>query len=593
MSTWLATALLLCTTASVQSEPSSSPSGGGWCSAHGNWTVSVTCPGCSSRGPSGTERGDGGPSVNPNRGLSIQLRDRGVELLKAGRYREALAKFDESLKYVQSTQRYHGAAICSFQLKSYADAVKYLNGALDIDPNLVEPLHLLGCSYFELRQYDRAIEAFSREIRVDSSRPKAQYCLGMSYYVSATSGGADRDSRARRLSSAAQAFRGSSALEPDNAEAVRMLGVSLFDCGKAWSEQGKSDAAIEAFRDAIRVRPGGFDGQAHARMGNLLLQKNNPEPAARALEQALRLKAADVDARRALAESYLRLGRKDDAIGELGEALAHRPGDAGLLLKHGAACRERGRLDEAVGSLEQAARAVPADAAVRAELTRAYDDRIASLRAEMAGYERELQKIKSGLTASSTALEEWASLSTDARDKAQKKAAELAIDMILDKLAENSEFALAVKRTRDADAALQDLDALAQMAPAIAEEVAKLKVLPAAQQMKELRRLKDAAMAGATPELAEDVIGKLNDYAGKMSDHPHVKLFTTGLSAGLMNLSAFYAHAAGRESKERLEQFCTLSEKQFQIATRTTEKYVRMADQLQELKRKRTELERK
>src|SRR5687767_3539497 len=97
-------------------------------------------------------------------------------------------------------------------------------------------------------------------------------------------------------------------------------------------ETGKVDDAVNLFREGLRLDPG--SAALHARLAEALARKGETAESERSLQRALELNngrvSADVMARAsaAVANGYLKIGRRDKAVEYLRKALEFRPNDA-------------------------------------------------------------------------------------------------------------------------------------------------------------------------------------------------------------------------------------------------------------------------
>ncbi len=144
---------------------------------------------------------------------------------------------------------------------------------------------------------------------------------------------------------AADAYRQSIALRPDNAETCYYLGNTCLALGDA-------SGAIEAFRQAITLRPD--YPEAHINLGALYeLQKNHPA-AESCYREALRLEPRNADLRYNLGNVLQSQERFEEAVSCYRQALALRPAHADTYNNLGNALAHLERYQEAVECYEQA-----------------------------------------------------------------------------------------------------------------------------------------------------------------------------------------------------------------------------------------------
>jgi tetratricopeptide (TPR) repeat protein len=145
-------------------------------------------------------------------------------------------------------------------------------------------------------------------------------------------------------------FRRASELDPDNLELAEEFGLALADAGM-------SDEAVKQLQKVPNLTMGG-----EATLGILLTQAAQT-PAQLEVAIAHLTKGVDAfpqgsQARMVLAQSLLRMGRGQQAWGQVQYLLDERPNDPRLWVLAGEALRQTGKYEEAVTYLKRAA-AVP------------------------------------------------------------------------------------------------------------------------------------------------------------------------------------------------------------------------------------------
>ena len=124
------------------------------------------------------------------------------------------------------------------------------------------------------------------------------------------------------------------------------------DLGYFYYHSGLTDAAIQAFRDSIRVK---YDQpKAHCNLGAAYSLKGLDNEAIEELKIATRLRNEYPEAHNNLGILYKRKGMLDNAVGEYIEALKTNPYYADAHCNLGSAFIDQGRLDEALSELEKA-----------------------------------------------------------------------------------------------------------------------------------------------------------------------------------------------------------------------------------------------
>ncbi|MBF0181824.1 MAG: tetratricopeptide repeat protein [Magnetococcales bacterium] len=155
------------------------------------------------------------------------------------------------------------------------------------------------------------------------------------------------------LTGAENGYRKVLALDPGEADAQHLLGVTLH-------KKGHHQEALSAIRTAIARRPDA--AFYHLNLGRVLLAMGRPQEAAEALDIAVKKDPRLVEAWNGLARAALAMGDPQRAITLCQEALRLAPDDAIVLNQLAIACRHAGRTDEAEAALRAALRLHPGHA---------------------------------------------------------------------------------------------------------------------------------------------------------------------------------------------------------------------------------------
>ncbi|MEP6593011.1 MAG: tetratricopeptide repeat protein, partial [Acidobacteriota bacterium] len=201
------------------------------------------------------------------------------------------------------------------ELDPAADAaMRDLRHAAELDPLATRPLESIGDISYALRRYDRAAARYQAYIALDDRSPRMLYKLGLAQYS------------AGRVPAAIRALEQAVAIDDRFGAGFYLLGL--------------------CYRDAQR-----------------------PRQALRALETAVRIGPSMLPAREELADLYTRIGRREEALGQL-EALAELDPGAPRQVALGLACARAGQFDRAVSILARAAERYPDHASTYAALGR-------------------------------------------------------------------------------------------------------------------------------------------------------------------------------------------------------------------------------
>jgi predicted TPR repeat methyltransferase len=171
--------------------------------------------------------------------------------------------------------------------------------------------------------------------------------------------------RAGRLAEAEAIYRGRLAMEPDDADALHLLGIVA-------GQTGRQAEAADLLRRAIALRPD--DAEMRKNLGVTLKAAGRPDEAVAAFRQAVALKPDYAEAHKNLGSALHQMGRLEEAIAAYREAVAMQPGFAEARNNLGVALRDAGRLEEAEAACRGAIALRPDHAAAHNNLGNALHD---------------------------------------------------------------------------------------------------------------------------------------------------------------------------------------------------------------------------
>ena len=167
--------------------------------------------------------------------------------------------------------------------------------------------------------------------------------------------------------------------DPENVDALHLLGVAVFQAGRGDEAAGfierslhqnpgnadalnnlgqvyeflnRTDDAIDAYRKAVTAIPG--FAPALANLGTALLHKGEAEEAVDCFEGALKDFADDPDVLGGLGKALAAVGRPDEAVARLRQARDIAPEDPAVLCNLGTALQAKGDVAEAEAAFEAA-----------------------------------------------------------------------------------------------------------------------------------------------------------------------------------------------------------------------------------------------
>ena len=261
----------------------------------------------------------------------------------------------------------HHLGIIHHQRGEHIAAIRQIDAALEIDPNLVAAHNNRGVALAALQRSEEAAESYARAIAL---RPD---------YVDALFNRGNALKDLGRLDAALASYDRVMVLAPGHALAWANRGAVLHalrryeaavasydqaielkpDSGEAFNNRAATLAALGRFREAlasfdaaIRLKPDLAD--AFGNRGNVLRELHRLEEALASYDAAIRLKPdfAEVYSNRSNALRDLR--RFDEALASCERAIALQPDHAEYHNNRAAALYDMRRLDEAVASYDRA-----------------------------------------------------------------------------------------------------------------------------------------------------------------------------------------------------------------------------------------------
>ncbi len=156
--------------------------------------------------------------------------------------------------------------------------------------------------------------------------------------------------QAGRLEDAAKVYRQVLEQEPNNPDALHLMGVLAH-------QQGRQEAAFEYVRQAIRVSP--FASEYYNNLGEICRAMGKRDDAVACFEKAIELSPDYVVAQVNLGNALQQSGRLHEAIAAYRKALDINPNIAAAHNNLGYTLAEMGRLDEALASYRTAVELKP------------------------------------------------------------------------------------------------------------------------------------------------------------------------------------------------------------------------------------------
>jgi len=197
-------------------------------------------------------------------------------------------------------------------------------------------LHL-GNAFKRKGEFDAALAAYRHALKLKPDLPEALNNIGV---VLQQQG---------KFADALAAYERAIELRPDDLEAAYNRAVAL-------QRQGRLNEAEAAYRDILRQSPSAF---VCINLGAVLQEQGRLDAALEAFTQAATLDPAYAPVHFNRGVVLAQQGRLDDAVDAYGQAVALRPDYLEAATNAGIALQELGRLDEAAAAFEHAAKLRP------------------------------------------------------------------------------------------------------------------------------------------------------------------------------------------------------------------------------------------
>jgi tetratricopeptide (TPR) repeat protein len=183
-------------------------------------------------------------------------------------------------------------------------ALPYFEKAVESDANYAEAWAQSGFCNEKLGRHQQAIEASRKAVNL---RPAAEsyFNIGLaSYYL-------------KQYREAADAYRQAIRLDPYNAADAH------YALGLVYRDWGKPDDEIQAYKQAIRLRPDYTS--AYERLGNRYIKSKKYADAVEIFKQLSAAKPGDATAPNNLGEAYIELGKLNEASEAFRQAIRLKP----------------------------------------------------------------------------------------------------------------------------------------------------------------------------------------------------------------------------------------------------------------------------
>ena len=265
----------------------------------------------------------------------------GFALLQRGDYKGAIAQFGEASARdplagspVERTEAM-GLAAGAFRDGSIDAASRHLKVAIELDPVRAEAHRILGSVYLANQQENEAIDELRTAARLSPGDERTRLALANALV------------QAGMFSEAEQALR-------QILDALPASGRAHYMLGRLYQRQGDYEKALRQFETTITFHPLlGLNG-IYQSMGAMSAARQNFDAAIDAHSRRADVHPNDPDAHQDLGDTYLRLGRHDEALAEFAMTLMLATGRAGAYAGMAQVHLQEGRYADAVESSRRA-----------------------------------------------------------------------------------------------------------------------------------------------------------------------------------------------------------------------------------------------
>jgi tetratricopeptide (TPR) repeat protein len=233
-------------------------------------------------------------SSKNKRAKAVQFFRDGLSFLSKDDCERALSYFQKAVESDSNyAEAWAQAGFCNEKLGNHAEALEASRKAVTLRAS-AESYFNMGLASYYLKQYREAAESYRQSIKLDPyNSADAYYAVGLVYR---DWGKPDEEIQAYK-----QAIR----LRPDFTSAYERLGLRYLR-SKKFAE------AIEIFRQLSTLKPG--DAMAHNNMGEAYLELNRLNEALESFRQSIRLKPDLGKAYYNLGKCLLAMGNRDGAL---------------------------------------------------------------------------------------------------------------------------------------------------------------------------------------------------------------------------------------------------------------------------------------
>jgi predicted O-linked N-acetylglucosamine transferase (SPINDLY family) len=235
----------------------------------------------------------------------------------------------------------HLLGVIRYQRGAHAEAIRYIDAALKINPNLASAYNNRGNALGELTLFDKALASYERAIALKPD------------YVEAITNRGIALAQLKRFEEAVAGYNHAIVLKPDDA------GI-FYNRGNALKDLQRLEEAVASYDQAIALRAD--YAIAFYNRGNALLESRQFSEALKSYDHAIALKPDQAQAYVNRGIALSELNRLDEALASYDRAVALQPGYVPAFINCGIVLEKLKRFEEAVASHDQAIAHDPASA---------------------------------------------------------------------------------------------------------------------------------------------------------------------------------------------------------------------------------------
>jgi len=227
----------------------------------------------------------------------------------------------------------HLLGVIAHQVGKHEVAVEYIGRAIGLKRNVADFHNNLGEAYLALRRIPEAVACYRRALELKPNFAEAHYNLGNAL------------KNQGKMEEAVACYRHALELKQDYSEAYNNLGNALKD-------QGKLEEAVICYRRTLELKPG--YAEAHSNLGNALKDQGKLEEAVACYRRALELKSGFAEAHNNLGNTLKDQGKLKEAVACCRRALELKPECAEAHNNLGNVLKDQGKMEEAVACYRRA-----------------------------------------------------------------------------------------------------------------------------------------------------------------------------------------------------------------------------------------------